>query len=318
MIREMAVEQVCENIYRIGVPLPGRSAVQAACYLVRSAAGARHLLVDTAPLGDAWEHETRDALASLGVRMEDTDIFLTDRSPAHSGLCDRLRTPATRVYCGAGGTFTATAAWLKTLGAPAEQHLAPHAFSVYAQEDTLPTDCIAVQDGARFEAGGYHWEAVDLAGHTSDLIGLWAREPGILLCGDHILASITPHIGVWGDGNDALGIYLRNLRKVRTMHIRRLMPAHGPLVENVDARIEQLLAHHARRCDSICTLLDEWGEGTVWQLAHALHWDCDAEVLNAQLPLALLETSAHLEHLCRMEKLACDMRGGVSFYRVQH
>ncbi len=309
----MAVQQVCENLYRIAVPLPDRPDAQGACYLVRGAAGARHLLVDTAPQDDACAHAVREALTSLGAAPEDTDIFLTDRTAAHSGLCARLRAPGTRIYCGAGTDFTATAAWVASLGAPAECAISPALFHRYAPPDTLPADCITVRDGARFDAGGYGWEAVDLAGHTPDTLGLWAREAGILLCGDHVLADSTPHIGLWGDGNDALGIYLRNLRKVRTMRVSRLLPAHGAVVERADDRIDQLLAHHARRCDDVCTLLDEWGQGTLWQLAHALRWETD--VPRAQ---ALLETAAHAAHLHRMEKLACDSRGGVAYYRVQH
>ncbi len=312
----MAVEQVCNEIYRIPVPRTDRPDAHTACYLVRGAAGARHLLVDTAPADGGGERAVREALASLGVRMEETDLFLTDRSPAHSGLCALLRTPSTRVYCGAGAAIDPTAEWVASLGAPAACGLTPKACSPYGH--ALPADCIAVHDGARFPVGGYAFEAVDLAGHTPDTLGLWARESGILLGGDHILAEITPHIGVWGDGNDALGIYLRNLRKVRTMHITRLLPAHGAPIEHVDDRIDQLLAHHARRCDEICALLDEWGEGTAWQLAHALHWDGGADALREQLALALLETAAHLVHLCRMEKLAQSTRDGVSFYRVQH
>lgn len=314
----MAVEQVCNDLYRITVPQPGKAGAQNVCYLVRGATGARHLLVDTVPAGDEGERAIRDAFASLGVCMEETDIFLTDRSPAHSGLCARLRTPSTRIYCGVGTAFAPTEGWVASLGVPASYGLASEMFSAHARGDTLPADCISVHDGMRFPVASYAFEAVDLAGHTPDTIGLWAREPGILLGGDHILATITPHIGVWGDGNDALGIYLRNLRKVHTMHISRLLPAHGIPVEHVDDRIDQLLAHHARRCDEICTLLDEWGEGTVWQLAHALHWDGGTDALRGQLPLALHETAAHLVHLCRMEKLARDTRDSVAVYRVQH
>ena len=125
---------------------------------------------------------------------------------------------------------------------------------------------------------------------------MWEREKRFMISGDHILARITPNICLWDYDNDYLAIYLRNLRKVKTMQLGTLLTAHRQVITEVDARIDELIAHHARRLDEICGIL-EGGDATVWQLAHAMHWDFGtgefAKFPPSQRWFALLEVFAH-------------------------
>ena len=329
----MAVTEVYPGIYRIGVPLPGSPLRELGCYLIKGAPGGRSLMVDTGFNRDECEQAVREALRELGVRMEETDIFLTHLHADHTGLCGRLKTPDTRVFIRAcdgarvNGFLTQEywdrmMAWQPPMGVPEEERLDYHNHPAYVNRVDHPIDFTDVDDGARFDVGDYHFEAVDLAGHTPGQLGLWERGQGLLLAGDHVLAKITPNICIWDYDNDYLGIYLRNLRKVKTMGLTRILSAHRQVIDDPEARIDELTAHHARRCDEICTLLDRWGEGTVWRLAHAMHWDYGkggfAEFPPNQKWFGSLEVFAHVEHLRRIEKIARETRGDAFVYRVLH
>lgn len=327
----MSVELVCENIYRIPVPLPESPLKQLSCYVIRGLAGERNLMVDTGFNHDICEQAMRNGLAELEIRMEDTDIFLTHLHADHSGLCGRLKTPQTKVYIRAcdgarvNGFLTqdywdTMMALQLPMGVPAAERLDYHNHPAYRNRISAPVAFTDAQDGMRFSVGGYHFEAVDLAGHTPGQLGLWDFHKHLLICGDHLLAKITPNICLWDFDNDYLEIYLRNLRKVQTMQIKILLSAHRQQITDVNARILEMYAHHKKRCTEICDLLQQNGEQTVWQTAHGMHWDFGSGHFGDFPPnqkwFASLEVFAHMEHLRRIEKIGRRIKGDAFYYRL--
>ena len=118
--------------------------------------------------------------------------------------------------------------------------------------------------------------------------------------GDHILGKITPNITYWGDDFDALGIYMKNLRKVRAMPVQHMYGAHRFNVDSHVKRIDELLAHHERRLEEVRGLLRE-GRQTAFDVAAGMHWDFGGgNFLNFPLTqqwFAAGEALAHLEYL---------------------
>lgn len=313
-----AATQVFPSIYRIAVPLPGSPLKELGCYVIRGGAGERSLMIDTGFHHEACERAVRTGLQALDLRMEDVDIFLTHLHADHSGLCDSLKTAQTRVFirdCDGARVngFLTTTYWdalmalQPLMGVPASDLLDYHNHPAYVNRVAAPVTFTDAFDGMRFNVGGYALEAVDLAGHTPGQLGLWDRERGILFSGDHILAKITPNICLWDFENDYLEIYLRNLRKVQTMQIKTLFTAHRQIITDVDTRITEMFAHHARRCDEICTLLRQHGSMTVWALAHEMHWDFGVGKFGEFPPnqkwFGALEVFAHTEHLRRIQRI---------------
>ena len=82
-----------------------------------------------------------------------------------------------------------------------------------------------MEEGDRIDLGGFCFEVLDLAGHSPGQVGLYEPEKQLLFVGDHILGKITPNITYWGDDFDALGIYMKNLRKVRAMPVQHMYGA---------------------------------------------------------------------------------------------
>jgi glyoxylase-like metal-dependent hydrolase (beta-lactamase superfamily II) len=136
-------------------------------------------------------------------------------------------------------------------------------------------------------------------------------EHGILLSGDHVLPSITPHISGVGNGADSLKSYIQTLDLVAALDGVRLgLPAHGHPFDDVPGRVEAIKQHHHERMELLRDASVGLGPATVQQLSHAIfpkrHWGVMAES----------ETFAHLEHLVLGGKAERWHDDGNLLYRV--
>jgi glyoxylase-like metal-dependent hydrolase (beta-lactamase superfamily II) len=150
-----------------------------------------------------------------------------------------------------------------------------------------------VRHGSTVRLAGRDWFAVHTPGHTLDHLCLYDPEHGILLSGDHVLPTITPHIAGSANG-DALQSYLATLDLVSQLDGVQLgLPAHGHPFDDVPGRVDAIKEHHAERTETLRDVSLAIGPAGVVELSHELfperHWGVMAES----------ETFAHVEHLAR-------------------
>ena len=108
-----------------------------------------------------------------------------------------------------------------------------------------------VKHGAPIQLAGRTWLAIHTPGHTLDHLCLYDPENGILLSGDHVLPSITPHIAGSGQG-DALHSYLATLDLVASLDGVKLgLPAHGHPFDDVPGRVDAIKEHHYERMEKL-------------------------------------------------------------------
>ena len=105
------------------------------------------------------------------------------------------------------------------------------------------------RDGERVEAGGTRLLAIHTPGHAPDHFCFFDDASGDLFCGDLARAGGTIVIPASRGGN--LRDYLDSLRRVRELRPLRLLPAHGPIIENPSALIDEYIAHRHAREDQI-------------------------------------------------------------------
>lgn len=99
--------------------------------------------------------------------------------------------------------------------------------------------------GAPVPAGDGHLEIIPTPGHSPDHLCFFDREAGDLYCGDLARRGGTIVIPARKGGD--LRAYLASLKLVRDLGPRRLLPGHGPLVEDPAALIDEYLAHRQKR-----------------------------------------------------------------------
>ena len=157
-----------------------------------------------------------------------------------------------------------------------------------------PRPARRLRDGDRITLAGREWQAVHTPGHTLDHLCLFDPEHEVLLSGDHVLPTITPHISGMGTGRDPLLAFFGSLDRVAALPAgTTTLPAHGHPFTDLHTRVDDIKRHHDERLDRLRAALRDTGAAgaTVAELSHELfreaHWG----------PMAESETYAHLEHL---------------------
>ena len=155
-----------------------------------------------------------------------------------------------------------------------------------------PSPSVRLDDAQAVTLGGREWVALHTPGHTPDHLCLLDADAGVLLSGDHVLPTITPHISGVDAGPDPLRAFEASLEKVAAIPgVRHVLPAHGHPFTDLGGRVADIERHHEERLGRLRDFMDELGWASVVDLSQRLFrpqvWG----------PMAESETYAHLEHL---------------------
>jgi glyoxylase-like metal-dependent hydrolase (beta-lactamase superfamily II) len=177
-----------------------------------------------------------------------------------------------------------------------------------------PTPTIRLDEADHIMLAGRRWVAIHTPGHTNDHLCLFDPEEGVLLSGDHVLPTITPHISGMIPGADPLEDYFTSLRKVKVLDgVRHVLPAHGHPFTGLADRCDGIIEHHRERLVRLSDASAEMARpGSVNDYMKYLFrersWGSMAES----------ETFAHLEHLRIAGQATRERRDGELEYEVQH
>jgi glyoxylase-like metal-dependent hydrolase (beta-lactamase superfamily II) len=117
-------------------------------------------------------------------------------------------------------------------------------------------------------AGDGQLEIIPTPGHSPDHLCFFDREAGDLYCGD--LARRGGTIVIPAKKGGDLRAYLASLRLVRELAPRRLLPGHGPIVDDPAALIDEYIAHRQMREQQILQAMLE-GARTVDEIVRRVY-----------------------------------------------
>lgn len=170
-------------------------------------------------------------------------------------------------------------------------------------------------DGDRIAVGEREIEVVWTPGHTPGHCVMYFRRDRVLVVGDHLLPKITPHIGIFGEGQgDPLGNFLASLRKVGELDVGLVLPAHGPVYPDHRKRVTQLIEFHQYRLEVMLDLV-RGGAKTAYDVALEAFDLTFESPLQQQFP-ATFETLAHLEHMRGQGRVESFERGDRVLWRA--
>ncbi len=179
-------------------------------------------------------------------------------------------------------------------GAPALSRRAPGARFVKhpwpARDADVPVTWQAVEDGAEIDTDEGPLLVVHTPGHSPDHLAFLHVESGTAFTGDLLVLGSTVVIPASHGG--VLADYLQSLERLVAMGITRALPAHGPVIDDPLALIEEYLAHRRRRDAQVREVLAE-GNARVEDIAARIYRGLDP----ALVPQAHESVLAHLVKL---------------------
>lgn len=175
-----------------------------------------------------------------------------------------------------------------------------------------PRPSVRLDDADVIRLARREWVAVHTPGHTLDHLCLYDPVEGVVLSGDHVLPTITPHISGLGTTDDPLAEFFDSLARMTTLSgVRQVLPAHGHPFHDLAGRVDHIRQHHEERLALLRRAGAELGRpATVHELMQRLFspraWGSMAES----------ETYAHLEHLRLAGEATCHWEGGLLHYEL--
>ena len=145
-------------------------------------------------------------------------------------------------------------------------------------------------DGDTVVAGGEPLTVLHTPGHAPDHVVFWHEASGTIFSGDLVVAGSSVMIH-WSRGGNLVQ-YLDALERLRALGPRRLLPAHGPPIDDPDAVVAAYLDHRRTRERQVVAALQA-GLATVQTIAESIYDGLDARLM----PAARENVRAHLEKL---------------------
>jgi len=172
-----------------------------------------------------------------------------------------------------------------------------------------PSPTRSLHDGQTISLARREWIAMHTPGHTYDHLCLYDPEFGVVLTGDHVLPSITPHISGLAPEADPLALFFTSLVRMTEMtDVTIALPAHGHPFRDLRGRAEHIIQHHEERLDVIRHASGDLPNGTVADFMQVLFRE------RSWGEMAESETYAHLEHLRESGELTRNFDDGVARY----
>lgn len=305
-------EEVAENIWTFAIELPRNPLKSLNCYVVKDPDGGRELLVDTGFFFPECTQTLMRGIEQLGLRPENTDVFLTHIHSDHVGNAAYLEKQGFRIVMGALDydllCAEADARWGDSLDMLCREGMPKAVLEALSTRTTaVPAtsgsfSARKVYNGDVLRYGKYSFECVFTPGHSPGHTCLFDEKKKTILLGDHVLFDITPNICAWTCMEDALGMYLNSLRRVRDMDIDVPLPAHRA-VGNVTLRerIDELFEHHEQRLNEALEIVRAEPGLSAYEIAARMRWHIRADSWDDfpvnQKYFAHGETVAHLDRL---------------------
>jgi glyoxylase-like metal-dependent hydrolase (beta-lactamase superfamily II) len=296
------MEELPGGLRRVTMPLPSRPG-HVHCYLLPVDDG--FMLVDTGlGLPDAAELWAAE-LANLPGPV--STIFVTHFHPDHLGASADVRDlTGARVVQGSLDAAQSEmtwkneqwsihlAGWFRRNGVPDEVTKELLQQGELFRPFIRPVlDPDLVEDGDRLHG----WEIVAAPGHADGQLTL--LKDGVLIAADHLLARITPTVGLWPASRpDPLGDYLGALQRTIDLAPAIAYGGHGETVTDPVGRARELIAHHAERLRVTAAAIGSEPR-TAYEVSFPLFGD---DLRPASRRFAVAETLSHLERLVVLDR----------------
>jgi ribonuclease/clavin/mitogillin len=154
-------------------------------------------------------------------------------------------------------------------------------------------------DGEPVRAGDTELQPIHTPGHAPDHVCFYDPGCGDLYCGDLVRVGGTIVIPASRGGN--LGQYLASLEAVKLLAPRRLLPGHGPIIDDPVPVIDEYIRHRRTREQQVLRALRA-GHSTADDITAAIYSGLAPALAAAAADTVL----AHLQYLAETDRAVRD------------
>jgi glyoxylase-like metal-dependent hydrolase (beta-lactamase superfamily II) len=155
----------------------------------------------------------------------------------------------------------------------------------------LPEDVENLRDGDTIEGDGATLVALHTPGHASDHLCYYLPQEKAVFTGDVVLGGSTTVIPA--EDGDLLD-YMNSLTRLQSLDVRRIYPAHGPVIEDAQAKLTEYIEHRLLRERQILEALGD-GLRTIPTMVERIYKDVPVTLH----PVAAQSVASHLKKLAR-------------------
>jgi endoribonuclease LACTB2 len=154
-----------------------------------------------------------------------------------------------------------------------------------------------LREGDVLNAGDMRWHVFGTPGHASGHLILVDEATRSAVVGD-MVAGVGTIVIESPDGN--MGEYMRQLQRMKELHLRALFPSHGPAIPGAEAKLEEYLRHRRARETKVLQALAGGRAAPLERIVEQAY----ADLPNVVWPLAERNTQAILEKLVEDKRVA--------------
>jgi glyoxylase-like metal-dependent hydrolase (beta-lactamase superfamily II) len=157
----------------------------------------------------------------------------------------------------------------------------------FSQEGVTEADA-EVTDGDSFPVGDDTLIAIHTPGHRFDHLCYMLEKHGVLFGGD-LVAGVGTVVIIPPEGD--MQQYLDSLKQLQELDIKEIVPAHGPVIKDPQAKLAEYIAHRLDRERQVLDALEALPPGsTIPDLVQYIYTDVDPRLH----PIAARTVEAHL------------------------
>ena len=180
----------------------------------------------------------------------------------------------------------------------------------------VPTTYHRIKHGDSLRIGARDFAVITGGGHALEQGMLLHQQDRLFFAADQVIARISPNVSVHAMelDLDALGIYLHSLRSLRDTVPDNVLvlPGHGLPFLGLHVRLDELIAHHAQRCELIADACCDRPLTVAEIVPHVFHRELDEH----QTGFAFGEVLAHVNHMLEAGSLVLQSdTEGIDRYR---
>jgi glyoxylase-like metal-dependent hydrolase (beta-lactamase superfamily II) len=229
------VEKLSPNVIRILGSNPSKFTLQGTNTYLIGN-GPKRILLDTGEGKPQWFETLQKVLSNEGATLD--TVLVSHWHPDHIGGVKDVKTlsPPPKVYKN----------------------------SDYASDEEF----LNITDGQKFSVDGATLRAFHTPGHTTDHMAMVFEEEDALFTADNILGHGT---AVFED----LPAYIDSLSKMSKAVSGRGYPGHGAVIENVQAKAAEYIAHRAQREQEVVNVMRKTGKDglTLMEMVKVIYKD---------------------------------------------